>query len=60
MLTPQALPPCAVLAARVFGDYESFTDYVFDEKKRRCFLDTMLRIEVKLNDGPATFLQKLT
>lgn len=46
---------CAALAARAFGDYEYFTDYVPIEKKRRRFLDTMLQIEVKLNDGPATF-----
>lgn len=46
---------CAALAARAFGDYEYFTDYVPDEKKRRRFLNTMLQIEVKLNDGPATF-----
>lgn len=46
---------CAALAARAFNDYEYFTDYVPDDKKRTRFLNTMLQIEVKLNDGPATF-----
>ena len=60
MLTFEKMMPhqrgeCAALAARAFDDYEYFTDYVPDEKKRRRFLDTMFQIEVKLNDGPATF-----
>ena len=46
---------CAALAARSFNDYEYFTDYVPDDEKRSRFLNTMLQIEVKLNDGPATF-----
>lgn len=54
-MKPNEREECAALAARAFGDYEYFTDYVPDEKMRRRFLGTMLQIEVKLNDGPATF-----
>ena len=54
-MLPHEHEECAALAARAFGDYEYFTDYVPNEKKRRRFLNTMLQIEVKLNDGPATF-----
>ena len=46
---------CGELAARAFGDYEYFTDYVPDEQKRTRFLNTMLQIEVKINDGSAVF-----
>ena len=59
-MLPQERETCAALAARAFNDYEYFTDYVPDENKRTRFLDTMLRIEVKLNDGPATFLPQRT
>ena len=54
-MMPQERETCAALAARAFNDYEYFTDYVPDDKKRSHFLNTMLQIEVKLNDGPATF-----
>ncbi len=54
-MLPQEREACAALAARAFNDYEYFTDYVPDENKRTRFLSTMLQIEVKLNDGPATF-----
>lgn len=54
-MLPQEREICAALAARAFNDYEYFTDYVPDDKKRSRFLYTMLQIEVKLNDGSATF-----
>ena len=54
-MMPHERGECAALAARAFGDYEYFTDYVPDDKKRTLFLNTMLQIEVRLNDGPATF-----
>ena len=60
MLSFEAMKPeereiCAELAAKSFYDYEYFTDYVPDDKRRWRFLRTMLAIEVKINDGPARF-----
>lgn len=47
---------CASLAAQAFFDYEYFTDYIPDARRRARFLDTMMEIELRINDGPATFL----
>ena len=60
MLSFEAMKPeerviCAELAAKSFYDYEYFTDYVPDDKRRWRFLRTMLAIEVKINDGLARF-----
>ncbi len=46
-MMPQERETCAALAARAFNDYEYFTDYVPDDKKRSRFLNTMLQIEVR-------------
>jgi len=46
---------CASLAARAFMDYEYFTDYIPDDHRRARFLDTMMEIELRINDGPAAF-----
>lgn len=46
---------CASLAARAFMDYEYFTDYIPDDHRRARFLDTMMEIELRINDGPAFF-----
>ena len=46
---------CASLAARAFMDYEYFTDYIPDARRRERFLDTMMEIELRINDGPAFF-----
>lgn len=46
---------CAELAARAVGDYEYFTCYIPNEQRRTRFLRTLLKIEVRINDGPADF-----
>ena len=46
---------CASLAARAFMDYEYFTDYIPDARRRERFLDAMIEIELRINDGPAFF-----
>ena len=46
---------CASLAVRAFLDYEYFTDYIPDDRRRERFLDTMMKIELRINDGPAFF-----
>ena len=46
---------CASLAARAFMDYEYFTDYIPDDHRRARFLDAMMEIELRINDGPAFF-----
>ena len=46
---------CASLAARAFMDYEYFTDYIPDDRRRARFLDTLMEIELRINNGPATF-----
>ena len=60
MLTFEKMRPdergvCAALAAQAFGDYEYFTDYIPDDRRRTRFLNAMLKIEVRINDGPADF-----
>lgn len=62
MITFEAMKPteretCAELAAKSFFDYEYFTNYVPDDKRRWRFLRTMLSIEMKINDGPAHFFR---
>ncbi len=49
------LLPCADLAARAFGDYEYFSIYVSDDRKRKQFLRALLRSEFRSNQDSATF-----
>ncbi|MBQ5959835.1 MAG: GNAT family N-acetyltransferase [Firmicutes bacterium] len=47
---------CANLAARAFGDYEYFSIYVEDDRKRQRFLRALLRSEFRSNQNNATFI----
>lgn len=40
-MLPQERETCAALAARAFNDYEYFTDYVPNDKKRRSVSGTI-------------------
>ncbi len=48
-MTREEIPECAALAERAFLDYQYFSDYVPEEKKRARFLLSMLKVELKLN-----------
>ena len=54
-MCPDERGACAALAARAFMDYEYFTDYIPNDQRRTRFLNTMLDIEVRINDGQADF-----
>ena len=54
-MCPEERGACAALAARAFMDYEYFTDYIPNDQRRTRFLNTMLDIEVHINDGQADF-----
>ena len=54
-MCPEERGACAALAARAFMDYEYFTDYIPNDQRRTRFLNTMLDIEVRINDGQADF-----
>lgn len=54
-MCPEERGACAALAARAFTDYEYFTDYIPNDQRRTRFLNTMLDIEVRINDGQADF-----
>lgn len=54
-MRPEERSACAALAARAFENYEYFTYYIPNDKRRTRFLSTMLEIEVRINDGPADF-----
>lgn len=47
---------CANLAAHAFGDYEYFSIYVEDDRKRQRFLRALLRSEFRSNQNNATFI----
>ncbi len=49
------LLPCANLAARAFGDYEYFSIYVPEDKKRQRLLRALLRSEFRSNQNSAAF-----
>ena len=60
MLTFEKMHPdergvCASLAAQAFEDYEYFTDYIPNDRRRKRFLNALMKIEVRINDGPADF-----
>ena len=54
-MCPEERGAFAALAARAFMDYEYFTDYIPNDQRRTRFLNTMLDIEVRINDGQADF-----
>ncbi len=54
-MQPMELLSCADLAARAFGDYEYFSIYVTDERKRQRFLRALLRSEFRSNQKSAAF-----
>ena len=45
------LHECAVIAAKAFYDYEYFSIYIPEDKKRQRFLDQLLKCEFKANEG---------
>ena len=54
-MKPTELQPCADLAARAFGNYEYFSIYVTEDKRRQRFLRALLRSEFRSNQNSATF-----
>ena len=54
-MKPTELQPCADLAARAFGDYEYFSIYVPNDKKRQRFLRALLHSEFQSNQKSAVF-----
>ena len=54
-MCPEERGAFAALAARAFMNYEYFTDYIPNDQRRTRFLNTMLDIEVRINDGQADF-----
>ena len=54
-MQPTELLSCADLAARAFGDYEYFSIYVTNNKKRQRFLQALLRSEFRSNQNSAAF-----
>ena len=54
-MTTQERAACVELAARAFADYEYFSVYVPDDKRRLRFLKAMLTAEFKVNADRAAF-----
>ena len=54
-MKPTELQPCADLAARAFGDYEYFSIYVAEDKRRQRFLRALLHSEFRSNQNSAAF-----
>lgn len=47
---------CISLAVRAQKDYVYLTNYIFDDQRRRRFLECALKIEFHVNEGNAVFL----
>ncbi len=60
IMRPEERLACADLAARAFEDYEYFSVYVADDKRRRRFLRALLRSEFRSNRDSALFFTAKT
>ena len=59
-MRPEQREVCAELAARAFGDYEYFSAYVPENRRRERFLSAMLRCEFRVNAELAAFFTAST
>lgn len=55
-MTPAEQKACAALAADAFFDYEFFTDYIPDDRRRRRFLRKLMDVELRVNADRAVLL----
>ena len=50
-MAPEESDQCALLAAQAFADYEYFSIYIPDDRRRLRFLNALIRCEFKANRG---------